>query len=145
MFLTTCYAQVRVRIRRLEMLVFRKVLCTYLMDDPKDLSLSRIIPERLFQVFNRSEKCPLWDASSQGNVRRAFAWWGKCPSGMFLVGDVSGRRCVWLGKCPSGMCLVGEMSVGDVSGNLRKGFKHPGSSIFQMFSDKQPPVNSCSF
>ena len=33
-FLTTWYAHVRVRIRRLEMLVFRKILRTYLMDGP---------------------------------------------------------------------------------------------------------------
>ena len=83
---------------------------------------------RLFEVFNRSGKCPLWDASTQENICRAFVWSGKCLSGMCLVGevsvgDVSGwenvhRGCAWSGKCPSGMCLVGEMSVGDVSGNL---------------------------
>ena len=33
-FLTPWYAHVRVRIRGLEMLVFRKILRTYLMDDP---------------------------------------------------------------------------------------------------------------
>ena len=33
-FLTPWYAHVRLRIRRLEMLVFRKILRTYLMDDP---------------------------------------------------------------------------------------------------------------
>ena len=33
-FLNLSYAHVRVRIRGLEMLVFRKVLGTYLMDDP---------------------------------------------------------------------------------------------------------------
>ena len=38
-FLTLWYAQVRVRIRGLEMLVFRKILRTYLMDDPLLLSL----------------------------------------------------------------------------------------------------------
>ena len=32
--LTPCYVDVRVRIRGLEMLVFRKILCTYLMDRP---------------------------------------------------------------------------------------------------------------
>ena len=31
---TRWYAHLRVRIRGLEMLVFRKILCTYLMDDP---------------------------------------------------------------------------------------------------------------
>ena len=57
---------------------------------------------RLSEVFNRSEKCPLWDASTQANIYRAF---------------------VWSGKCPLGMCLVGEMSIGDVSGrgNVRRG------------------------
>ena len=35
-FLTPWYAHVRVRIRGLQMLVFRKILGTYLMDDPKD-------------------------------------------------------------------------------------------------------------
>ena len=34
LFLTPSYAHVRVRIRGLEMLVFRKILRTYLMDDP---------------------------------------------------------------------------------------------------------------
>ena len=33
-FLTPWYAHVRVRIRELEMLVFRKILRTYLMDEP---------------------------------------------------------------------------------------------------------------
>ena len=33
-FLTPWYAHVRVRIRGFEMLVFRKILCTYLMDGP---------------------------------------------------------------------------------------------------------------
>ena len=59
-------------------------------------------------------------ASAQANICRAFVWSGKCPSGICLVGDVSGRGsvrrgCVWSGKCPSGICLVGEMSVGEVS------------------------------
>ena len=97
---------------------------------------------RLFEVFDRSGKCPLWNASTQANICRAFVWSGKCPSGMCLfgevsVGDVSDRRtirwgCVWSGKCPSGdvsgrvnVCrgsaLRGrvhrETSVGDVSGN----------------------------
>ena len=80
---------------------------------------------RLFEVFNRSGKCTLWDASTQANICRAFVWLGKCPSGMCLVGevsvgDVSGREsvrrgCVWSGTCPSGMCLVGEISVREVS------------------------------
>ena len=88
---------------------------------------------RLFKVFNLSGKCPLWDASSQGNICRAFVWSGKCPSGMCLVGEMSvghlsGRGnarwgCVWSGKCPSWMCLVGEGSVGDVSG---RGSVHRG-------------------
>ena len=70
---------------------------------------------RLFEVSNRSEKYPLWDASTQANICRAFVWSGKS------FGDVSGRGsvrrgCVWSGKCPSGMCLVGEVSVGDMSG-----------------------------
>ena len=80
---------------------------------------------RLFEVFNRSGKCPLWHASNHANICRAFVWSGKCPSGMCLVGemsvgDVSGwgsvrRGCVWLGKCPSGLCLVGEVFVGEES------------------------------
>ena len=67
---------------------------------------------RLFEVFNRLGKRSLWDASTQTNICRAFAWSGKCPSGICLVGkvsvgDVSGRGsfrrgCVWSGKCPSG-------------------------------------------
>ena len=46
-FLTPCYAHVHVRIRRLEMLVFRKILRTYLMDDPfwKIYSFTKIIHE----------------------------------------------------------------------------------------------------
>ena len=80
---------------------------------------------RLFEVFNRSEKCPLCDASTQANICRAFFWSGKCPSGICLVGEVSvgdvssggnvRLGCVWSRKCPSGMCLVGEMSVEEVS------------------------------
>ena len=59
---------------------------------------------RLFEVFNWSGKCPLWDASTQENICRAF---------------------VWSGKCPSGIDLVGEVSVGDVSGqgSVRRGYK----------------------
>ena len=78
-----------------------------------------------FEVFDWSEKCPLWDASTQENICPAFVWSGKCPSGMRLVGEVSvgevsgrgsvRRGYVWLGKCPSGMCQVGELSVGEVS------------------------------
>ena len=37
-FLTAWYAHVRVRIRGLEMLVFRKMLFTYLIDDPLSCS-----------------------------------------------------------------------------------------------------------
>ena len=40
-FLTPWYAHVRVRIRGLEMLVFRKILRTYLMDEPKAISEAR--------------------------------------------------------------------------------------------------------
>ena len=63
---------------------------------------------RLFEVFNQSGKCPLWDASSQGNICWAFAW---------------------LGKCPSGMCLVEEMSVGHLSGqgNVRRDVSDRGN------------------
>ena len=71
-------------------------------------------------------KVSVGDVPGTGNVRRAFDWSGKCPSGMCLFGEVSfggvssrgsvRRGSVWSGKCPSGMCLVGEVSVGDVSG-----------------------------
>ena len=81
---------------------------------------------RLFEVFNPSGKCPLWDEFTQASICRAFVWSGKCPLGICLVGevstgDVSGRGsvrrvCVWSGKCPSRMCLVGEMYIGDLSG-----------------------------
>ena len=92
---------------------------------------------RLFKVFNRSGKCPLWDASSQGNICRAFFWSGECPSGTFrdVSGQVNvcwgsvrrGRVCrgnvrwgfAWSGKCLSEICLVSEVSVGDVSGRER--------------------------
>ena len=57
---------------------------------------------RLFEVFNRSGKCPLWDVSTLANICRAF---------------------VWSGKCPSGICLVGEVSIGNVPGrgSVRRG------------------------
>ena len=87
---------------------------------------------RLFEVFNLSEKRPLWDISSQGNICRAFVWSGKCPSRMCLIGEMSvghlsgrgnvRRGCVWSGKCPLGMCLVGEVCVGDETG---RGSVHP--------------------
>ena len=64
---------------------------------------------RLFEVFNRSGKCLLWNASSQTNTCRAFIWSGKCPSGMCLVG-----------KCPPGMCLVCQV-------NVRRGSVHRGN------------------
>ena len=70
---------------------------------------------RLFEAFNLSGKCPLWDASSQGNVCRAFVWSGKCPSGICLVEEMSVGQFAWWRKCSSGMCLVGEMSVREVS------------------------------
>ena len=41
-FLATWYAHVRVRIRGLEMLVFRKILSTYLMDDPQEIRRTSI-------------------------------------------------------------------------------------------------------
>ena len=41
-FLTPSYAHVRVRIRELEMLVSRKILRTYLMDDPLPENLRRL-------------------------------------------------------------------------------------------------------
>ena len=73
---------------------------------------------RLFEVFDRSGKYPLWNASTQANICRAFVWSGKCPSGMCLigelsVGDVSGRGSVrrgyvWSGKCLSGKCPPGK-------------------------------------
>ena len=84
-----------------------------------------MICDWLFQAFNWSGKCPLWHASSPGNIPGAFVLSEKCPSGMCLVGETSirylsrrgnvHRECVWLGKCLSEMWLVGEMSVGDVS------------------------------
>ena len=46
-FLTPSYAHVRVRIRGLEMLVLRKILRTYLMDDPLPENL-RILNDYLF-------------------------------------------------------------------------------------------------
>ena len=80
---------------------------------------------RLFEVFNPSGKCPLWDEFTQASICRAFVWSGKCPLGICLVGEVSTgyvsgrgsvrRGCVWLRKCTSGICLVGKMSVGEVS------------------------------
>ena len=73
---------------------------------------------RLSEVFNRWRKRLLWDASSQGNIYRAFFWLGKCLSGMCLVGavtvgDVSGwgsvhRGCVCSGKYLSGKCPSGK-------------------------------------
>ena len=76
---------------------------------------------RLFEVFNRSGKCPLWvhllrqisvgHLSGRGNVRRGYVWSGKCPSGMCLVEEMS------VGEVSVGEESVGEMSVGDVSGN----------------------------
>ena len=82
--------------------------------------VSNYICLRLFEVFNGSGKCPLWGASSQGNICRACIWSGKCPLGMCLVGVMSVGHLsdwgVWSGKCPSGMCLVGEVSIGNVLG-----------------------------
>ena len=73
---------------------------------PKVLSLSfSISPSiymrylRLFEVFNRSGKCPLGDASNQRNICLAFVWAGKCPLGMCLVEEMS----------------VGELSIGDMT------------------------------
>ena len=60
-------------------------------------------------VFNQSGKCPLWNASSQGSICRAFVWFGRNVRWAF----------VWSGKCPSGMCLVGKVSIRDVSGRGR--------------------------
>ena len=35
---------------------------------------------RLFEVFNRSGKCPLWDVSTLANICRAFVWSGNIQS-----------------------------------------------------------------
>ena len=43
-FLTPWYSHVRVRIRGLEMLVFRKILRTYLVDDPIPWCMQRTLP-----------------------------------------------------------------------------------------------------
>ena len=53
---------------------------------------------RLFEVFNRSGKCPLWDASTQANICWEFVWSGMCLVGEVSVGDVSGRGNVCRGS-----------------------------------------------
>ena len=74
---------------------------------------------RLFEVFNRSGKCPLWDASNQENICRAFVWSGKYPSGMCLVeevsvGDLSGRGNVCRGSVRRGRVSRGNVLRGCV-------------------------------
>ena len=50
-FLTPCYAHVRVRIRELDILVFRKTLRTYLMDHPLSQERKYIEPESINLIF----------------------------------------------------------------------------------------------
>ena len=47
----------------------------------------------------------------RGNVRWAFVWSGKCPSGICLVGKVSIRDVSGRGR------IRGEMCVRDMSGS----------------------------
>ena len=49
-FLTPWYAHVPVRIRGLEMLVFREILRTYLMDDPERITRSFLKDNLLSEV-----------------------------------------------------------------------------------------------
>ena len=69
---------------------------------------------RLFEVFNRSGKCPLWDASTQANICRAFVWSGKCPSGICLVGEVSVRDVSGRGNVCRGSVRRGRIRWGNV-------------------------------
>ena len=50
------------------------------------------------------------DVPGWGSVRRGCAWSGKCPSDMYLVGEMFvGEVSVGKspsGKCPSGICLT---------------------------------------
>ena len=52
-FLTPWYTHAHVRIRGLEMLVFRKILRTYLMDDPQAYVFERVLntPRQLYLFY----------------------------------------------------------------------------------------------